>query len=1024
MADNKSLRLEIVVDDKGTPVVKQFGSEVSKAADVMETKGRKSTQNMDSALGKLDLSFGKVIKGAAGMAAGFAGFQGAAAVITGAVKSMAAFEAEMANVNTLLGGSTVSMEQLRKEVIKLPPELGSTTELAKGLYQALSAGVEPAKAVAFVGDAAKLAAAGLTETDTAVKVLTAAMDAYGLGAEKAGHISDVLFTAVKLGKTDMDGLASSISNVLPIAQTMGVSFEETAATVTTLTKAFPSVDQAVTGLRSAFSSMIQNADKFRALGIDLKQVIAEKGLTGAMEALKTATGGNIETLQKLVPDIEGLSAVVALTGAQFDTQKENVKAFNVTLGATDEAHEKIQNTAEKAAEKLANTWDRLIQQAGDELLPVLTDVTNTLSDTLTVDRMAGAVSGLRVVIAGLTGDGQALAQVWTQMTTSAQALDPALAALDEKLAALDDTPLDELRALQADLDKLKAITQGTSAATNDLGGKTKVLTDAMLAQVERAQNLKAQLFAMGQAELAAKVSLDALTESTETATEKTKTLEERYKTFNLKTPYELHQTAQSMVKDFEAMARGAVASQEQIADAATQTVKAMQAAYGKDIPDALKATYDKAMLLAKGMDETSQAFAEFGLQTPKQLQEAAQKSIKAFEVLEKSGVASQEQLSKASKQTIELIKAAYGDDMPPAIKAAFEKIEQHAKDTVDPIGKAGQDAGKGFAAGIEEGASEAMKALDALLAEADAAFNALNNKAAIEKRNATKNGKNSQNESGNGDGTTPDSPDTDPYKLKGNFGLGNQFGPIEHDWAKTEAGLRAQITDYRKQYTNVANGLTAEGLSTIGTRGYREAILPVLTEIIAEGERRLKELTDDATEALDRAATGSSGTSRSGSQTSNTSRAQGVGRSAGRADATEALVMRQTPLGGGSITIGRGRGYDPDFVQGRVPVDYSGVLLPSNVLETNQSGVSYTRQGDVLRPGSGEALLSKDLAEGLRQLVAQGGSQPQRSVVMNSPSFTVEVNGVDARAIDARGLAQALAPAMRELIRRGELQLA
>ena len=110
------------------------------------------------------------------------------------------FEREWANVTTMLSVSREESDKMRKELRRLSPTLGDTADLARGMYQVLSASIEPAKAIKFLGVAARSAKAGVTDTKTAVDALTTVINAYGLEAESATKISDIMFGTVKRGK--------------------------------------------------------------------------------------------------------------------------------------------------------------------------------------------------------------------------------------------------------------------------------------------------------------------------------------------------------------------------------------------------------------------------------------------------------------------------------------------------------------------------------------------------------------------------------------------------------------------------------------------------------------------------------------------------------------------------------------------------------------------------------------------------------------------------------------------------------
>ncbi|MCJ7614066.1 hypothetical protein MUO71_04815, partial [Candidatus Bathyarchaeota archaeon] len=88
------------------------------------------------------------------------------------VKKGLEFGREWANVTTMLSTSEKETESLRRGLLNISPTLGDVTDLAKGMYQVLSASIEPAKAIEFLATAAKAAKAGITDTTTAVDALT------------------------------------------------------------------------------------------------------------------------------------------------------------------------------------------------------------------------------------------------------------------------------------------------------------------------------------------------------------------------------------------------------------------------------------------------------------------------------------------------------------------------------------------------------------------------------------------------------------------------------------------------------------------------------------------------------------------------------------------------------------------------------------------------------------------------------------------------------------------------------------
>ena len=144
--------LEIIVNaDKGITQLRQFDKAAQDTTKSVQKGGQAQSEaaKSSSALGS---SLASTAKSAAGLALGFSGVGAIAGAIATVTTSVIDFEREMANVNTLLGkGSAGQFAALREQILALPPALGSSTELAKGLYSALSAGVDAGQAVELRG---------------------------------------------------------------------------------------------------------------------------------------------------------------------------------------------------------------------------------------------------------------------------------------------------------------------------------------------------------------------------------------------------------------------------------------------------------------------------------------------------------------------------------------------------------------------------------------------------------------------------------------------------------------------------------------------------------------------------------------------------------------------------------------------------------------------------------------------------------------------------------------------------------
>lgn len=330
---------------------------------------------------KLTKGFGLMQIGAAAAATAIvAGF-------VSSVKKANEFQKAFSNVKTLLDEGVVDSKRMQKELLNLDARLGSSIDLTKGLYQALSASVEPAKAVQFVGESAKFAKAALTDTYTAVDVLTTILNAYGMEAQEVTRVSDVLFQTIKLGKVTGQELSSSLGKVIPTAATLGASVEELGAALAVMTKQGVQSFEAVTQLQAIFNAFIKPSTEleqaFEDFGVASgSALIQAEGLAGALEFLEKATGGNLEKMGQLLPNIRGMKGTFALTGKQIDNFRAALDAMNNSAGSTNTAFEKQELTFET----LGNMIEKMQIRIGQAFLPLLYELTQALGVIVEVSK--------------------------------------------------------------------------------------------------------------------------------------------------------------------------------------------------------------------------------------------------------------------------------------------------------------------------------------------------------------------------------------------------------------------------------------------------------------------------------------------------------------------------------------------------------------------------------------------------------------------------------------------------------------
>jgi len=293
------------------------------------------------------------------------------------VKLGAEFEAAMANVSTLVDTSVVDMRRLADGVRDIAVETGaSAKDMADGLYQVISAGVPAAEALDLLRVAARAARAGVTDTFTAVDGLTTVLNAYGLSADQATRISDIMFTTVRLGKTTFPELAASIGQVAPMAAAANVSVEDLFSAVATLTKGGMGTSEAINYLRAALSNIVKPSTQAQELAAELglqfdATALQSQGLAGFLDAVREATGGNIEKMGVLFGSVEGLNAMLALTGKQAEDFAAVQRDMANSAGEAETAFGKQMGTLNAQWERTKSLFRDIGITIGNAVLPAV-----------------------------------------------------------------------------------------------------------------------------------------------------------------------------------------------------------------------------------------------------------------------------------------------------------------------------------------------------------------------------------------------------------------------------------------------------------------------------------------------------------------------------------------------------------------------------------------------------------------------------------------------------------------------------
>ena len=309
--------------------------------------------------------------------------------LMGCTQASMEFETAMAKVGTIADESQKPLGDMRNEILALSGETGkSVGELAEATYQAISASVATENAVDFVGTANKLAVGGFSDTTTAVDILTTAINAYGMSADDAAKISDVLITTQNLGKTSVAQLGASMGMVIPLAAAYNMDLEDLSASYALLTANGTQTAQATTYVKAALNelgstSSVVGSTLKKKTGKTFAELMKEGNSLGdVLQVLADSVDGDTTAFNNMWSSSEAGVGMLSILNSGTSKYNSLVQAMEGSTGAATTAFEKMSETGEFAQQRFQNATENLKIAIGDELAPVLMELQQSGADAM------------------------------------------------------------------------------------------------------------------------------------------------------------------------------------------------------------------------------------------------------------------------------------------------------------------------------------------------------------------------------------------------------------------------------------------------------------------------------------------------------------------------------------------------------------------------------------------------------------------------------------------------------------------
>ena len=299
-----------------------------------------------------------------------AGATAAAATVAIPAKLSIDFEQSIANVGAVANASDADLQRLTKTARQLGRDtMFSASEAAEGMKYLAMAGFDTNRTIAAMPGLLNLAAAADLDLGRTSDIASDILTAFGMKAEKMGDVGDTLTKAFTTSNTNLEMLGDTMKYVAPVAHSLGMSLQETAAFAGLMANTGIKASQGGTALRAALlrlaappkmaaDSLVQLAGVEGEEAEELKNML--EGMGGVDSALKEMGMTTQDAAGNMRPFADILEELNVRTAKMGSAEKAEV--FKKVFGT--EASAAMIALAEQAAKTVDESGNQIVDSLG------------------------------------------------------------------------------------------------------------------------------------------------------------------------------------------------------------------------------------------------------------------------------------------------------------------------------------------------------------------------------------------------------------------------------------------------------------------------------------------------------------------------------------------------------------------------------------------------------------------------------------------------------------------------------------
>lgn len=286
-----------------------------------------------------------------------------------AVKTGMDFEAQMSRVKAISGATGEEFAKLKEQAKQLGADTAfSATEAAEGMENLASAGFSTSEIIAAMPGMLDLAASSGEDLASSADIAASTLRGFGLEASSAGHVADVLAKNAAATNAAVADTGEAMKYVAPVAKSMGIEFEETAAAIGIMADAGIKGSQAGTTLRGALSRIAKPTKAMQetmdSLGLSFYDSNGKmKSLADITEMLETKMAGltDEQKNQALITLFgqESLSGMMALMDRGSGEVRKLTDEYKNCDGSAKDMAKTMQDNLSGAVEEFGGSVESL-----------------------------------------------------------------------------------------------------------------------------------------------------------------------------------------------------------------------------------------------------------------------------------------------------------------------------------------------------------------------------------------------------------------------------------------------------------------------------------------------------------------------------------------------------------------------------------------------------------------------------------------------------------------------------------------